>query len=87
MLCPMLNKGLVNDLVLYQHFFFKWTQLVFLIINKRNHLVCIHKFCKISNKIQYLLSVERKYNMFSTAYHPCKYLSNPTNRNIRKINH
>ena len=24
--------------------------------------------------------------MFKTAYHPCKYLSNPTNRNMRKIN-
>ena len=24
--------------------------------------------------------------MFATAYHPCKYLSNPMNRNMRKFN-
>lgn len=30
------------------------------------------------------LNLGRQYNVFRTAYHPCKYLSNPTNRNMRK---
>ncbi|CAF0763655.1 unnamed protein product [Rotaria sordida] len=39
--------------------------------------------CFLENKQK--KSYNRKYNMFTTAYHPCKYLSNPTNRNIQII--
>ncbi|CAF0910563.1 unnamed protein product [Adineta steineri] len=39
--------------------------------------------CFLENKQK--TSFSRKYNMFKTAYHPCKYLSNPTNRNMQII--
>ncbi|CAF3597199.1 unnamed protein product [Rotaria socialis] len=39
--------------------------------------------CFLENKQK--KSSTRKYNMFTTAYHPCKYLSNPTNRNMQII--
>ncbi len=38
--------------------------------------------CFLENKQK--KSNTQKYNMFTTAYHPYKYLLNPTNRNMRK---
>ncbi|CAF0813240.1 unnamed protein product [Adineta ricciae] len=39
--------------------------------------------CFLENKQK--TSSSRQYNMFRTAYHPCKYLTNPTNRNMQLI--
>jgi len=36
-------------------------------------------------KLIFDVCLDGKYNMFATAHHPCKYLSNPKTRNMRKL--